>query len=108
MDRVTDEWLLEADNQSADQADEKYPHEEDFQEWAAASRSTFAQAIALECVRLVNDEINACNAAVSITTTTEQARQNQNNILTRIDALRWAAAQIRARFGLEESKENQK
>lgn len=99
MKRVTDEWLEEVDSKSADLADEKYPHEEDFQEWAAACRSAFAQAVARECVRLVNDEIRTLNAAISTTTTTTQAR---NNMLNRRDALHWAIFQISARFGLEE------
>lgn len=74
MDRVTEEWLLEAESNSYYLANEQHPNAEDYQAWEYTRRLAFARAMARECVRLIGVGAGTKNAT----------------------------DQIRARFGLED------
>lgn len=76
MERVTDEWLREADRKAAELADEQYPDDSLFEKWGDACRLAFAQAVALECERICMEVVHADKAA----------------------------ERIRARFGLEDDR----
>ena len=49
MERVTAEWLANADRAAAELADEQFPVETAFGPWGDDCRLAFAQAVAREC-----------------------------------------------------------
>lgn len=88
MDRVTDEWLREADTNAQASASEKFPSDFLSNRWVCDLRLAFAQSIARECVRIAKEV------------------ETEPTITQMLDhwGAETVAERIRARFGLEDDR----
>ena len=102
MEQITDEWLKQVALAAYDSS--RCESISDDTKAMIALHRAVSQAVARECERLMDDEIQRLDVAIVATATTDtaQASNNRGHILTRRDALRWAVSQINARFGLED------